>query len=212
MQISELLLHWVCFLNVHSIWLNQEQTKLKLQGDLKTNVPNKKSVPVLLAACSAPCSPCPISSCPTASTCWLLPCSACARAVLASLLHGLWLCRRTDRRTVLGVSSSQLGCLQGDACCKKLRHLGLCWNGNRDPGMTRDRYQHLGVGYKPFFHICNTALLGLLCPLLCRQFRHPEGMLAFVKTIRRAGLHFCPQDPILCLSFAHWFVSAPFLT
>lgn len=51
----------------------------------------------------------------------LFPCSAPARAVVVSLLlHGLWLCRRRDRRRVLGVSSSQLGCLEGDACCKNL--------------------------------------------------------------------------------------------
>lgn len=62
---SELLLCFVHFLNVHSGWLNQEQTELKLQGDMKTKVPNEKSVPVLLAACSAPCSPCPFSSSPT---------------------------------------------------------------------------------------------------------------------------------------------------
>lgn len=48
------------------------------------------------------------------------PCSAPARAVVVSLLHGLWLCRRRDRRRVLGVSSSQLGCLEGNACCKNL--------------------------------------------------------------------------------------------
>lgn len=54
---SELLLDLFCFLNIDSSWLSQEQTELKLQGDLKTNAPNKNSVPVLSAACSAPCSP-----------------------------------------------------------------------------------------------------------------------------------------------------------
>lgn len=91
-------------------------------------------------------------------------------------------------------------------------HLGLCWNGNRDLGMTRNNQQHLQVGCKSLFRICNAALLGLLCPLLCRVlFRHPEGVLALVKTKRRAGLHFCSRDSKLCLSFTHWFVSAPFL-
>lgn len=61
---SEWLLYLVCFLEVHNNWLSPEETELKLQGGLKTNVPNEKSVPVPLAACSAPCS-CPVPSSPT---------------------------------------------------------------------------------------------------------------------------------------------------
>lgn len=71
------------------------------------------------------------------------PCSAFARAATVSLLRGLWLCKREARRGALGGSSSQVGCLVGVACCKKLRHLGLCWNLHRDLDLTRHNHQHL---------------------------------------------------------------------